>query len=136
MNCLLIFETSNVHIEVPQCLNIEDIGALDLDKLTVQQVFRARKWANELNLSCFRQSIQATVTNMRKEERFPAYLEVSWHMVAFTLRANSHAGKKDSSVHLVYEFGRTRNGAALVKSVTSGVGTSAFRGPGRPISSC
>ncbi len=59
---------------------------------------------------------------MRKEERFPAYLEVLWHMVAFTLRAKFHAGKKDPSVHLVYEFDRTRNGAALVESVTSEVG--------------
>jgi len=60
MNFLLIFETSNVHIEVPQCLNIEDTGTLDLNKLTIQQVFRARKWAKELNLSYFRQSVSSS----------------------------------------------------------------------------
>ncbi len=129
MNCQLLYEISSVHDEVLQCVNDDLNSDLDLELLSFRQKTRAKSWADDKDLTCFRVSVIVSViwVNMKKKKRFVTYLTLlnTWQEVAFIIRVKFNAGKKNLSVHLVYQYERTQSDDISVESVSTVTKTSA-----------
>ncbi len=128
MNCQLLDEISSVYDEVLQCVNDDLNSDLDLELLSFRQKTRAKSWADNKDLTCFRVSVIVSVIwiNMKKKKRFVTYLTLlnTWQEVTFIVRVKFNADKKNLSVHLVYQYERTQSDDISVKSVSTVTKTS------------
>ncbi len=129
MNCQLLYEISSVHDEVLQCVNNDLISDLDLELLSFRQKTRAKSWADDKDLTCFRISVIVSVIwiNMKKKKRFVTYLTLSntWQEVAFIIHVKFNADKKNLNIHLIYQYKRVQSNEISVKSVSAVIKTSA-----------
>ncbi len=129
MNCQLLYEISSVHDEVLQCVNNDLISDLDLELLSFRQKTRAKSWADDKDLTCFRISVIVSVIwiNMKKKKRFVTYLTLSntWQEVAFIIHVKFNADKKNLNIHLIYQYERVQSNEISVKSVSAVIKTSA-----------